>query len=52
MSRKQSAMEEWQYLDYQQILYSLFEIVEGYDFSDEVSLSYYNLNKKNTANRT
>nr|CAH7752692.1 unnamed protein product [Callosobruchus chinensis] len=29
-------MEDWEYLEYQHILYSLFQIAEGYDFSDEV----------------
>ncbi|KAG5878423.1 hypothetical protein JTB14_002506 [Gonioctena quinquepunctata] len=29
-------MEDWEFLSYQYILHNLFEIVEGYDFSDEV----------------
>lgn len=33
-----SIIEEWQQLEYQQILFNLFEIVECHDFSDEVRL--------------
>ncbi|VEN41603.1 unnamed protein product [Callosobruchus maculatus] len=33
---KDKNMKDWEYLEYQQILHSLFQIAEGYDFSDEV----------------
>ncbi|CAH1964911.1 unnamed protein product [Acanthoscelides obtectus] len=35
-SAKGKGMEDWEYLEYQHILYSLLEIAEGYDLSDEV----------------
>lgn len=36
--KKKSIIEEWQYLEYQEMLYNLIEVVERHDFSDEVSI--------------